>query len=123
MYTITKEFSFCASHKLKGLPNTHPCSNLHGHNYIIKVELKSDKLDDTGFILDYRSLDVIKNWLNNTVDHKNLNDVLPFNPTAENMAYYFFGRFKMLLGLEKQNLLFAVEVSETPKTNARFQKS
>ncbi|HBU96439.1 6-pyruvoyl trahydropterin synthase family protein, partial [Thalassospira lucentensis] len=40
MFTITKQFAFSASHQLAGLDADHPCSRLHGHNYIVEVELK-----------------------------------------------------------------------------------
>lgn len=116
MYTISKEFHFSASHQLKGLPDVHPCSHMHGHNYVVTVELQSDKLNDVGFVVDYRELDGIKQWIDNTLDHKHLNDVLPFNPTAENMAKHFFTIFKQL-----QPCVSAVVVSETQKTSARYE--
>ena len=55
-YRITKEFHFSASHQLKGLPETHQCARLHGHNYIVKVELSSTTLNDHGFVRDYNEL-------------------------------------------------------------------
>ena len=119
MYKITKEFSFCASHQLNGLPETHPCTRLHGHNYIVRVELKSKELNPIGFVIDYRALEPIKKWIDETLDHQHLNNILKFNPTAENMAKSFFTQFKYLLGFNGK-YLSAVEVSETPKTNARY---
>jgi 6-pyruvoyltetrahydropterin/6-carboxytetrahydropterin synthase len=119
MYTIRKEFSFSASHQLKGLRSDHPCARNHGHNYIVVVELKSKKLDEVGFVTDYRSLDSIKEFLDDNFDHRNLNDVVDFNPTAENIAKFLYETFK-----EDEDYLpelFAIEVSETPKTNARYE--
>lgn len=116
MYIITKEFHFSASHRLNGLPENHPCNRDHGHNYIIKVECSNAVLNDTGFVIDYRELDIIKEWINDKLDHQNLNKVLPFNPTAENMAKYFYEKFKEIIWQ-----VSAVEVSETPKTNARYE--
>ena len=115
MYKISKEFSFSASHKLMGLPSTHPCSNTHGHNYLVKVELQSVNLTAEGFVVDYRKLGLIKDWIDSTLDHKHLNDVLKFNPTAENIAKHIFNTFS-----KTYSQLSAVEVSETPKTNARY---
>ena len=37
MYTIAKRFAFSASHIIGGLPDKHPCSRLHGHNYEVEV--------------------------------------------------------------------------------------
>jgi 6-pyruvoyltetrahydropterin/6-carboxytetrahydropterin synthase len=116
MYTIAKEFHFSASHVLSGLQEDHPCGRLHGHNYVIRVHLKSDSLDEVGFITDYRELDAIKKYIDNQLDHRHLNDVLGFNPTAENMSLYFYEMFK---GFNK--FIYAVEVEETPKTIARYE--
>ena len=120
MYIIRKEFHFSASHQLNGLPKTHPCSRLHGHNYVITVELKSDQLNVVGFVKDYRELDVIKDWIDSTLDHEHLNSVLSFNPTAENMANFFYHTFIELLP-QSNSWISAVEVSETPKTMARYE--
>jgi len=132
MYIIRKEFAFSASHQLIGLPETHPCSRLHGHNYVVTVELRNSVVDAVGFIKDYRELEPIKKWIDLELDHRHLNDVLlpfdmetagvdrkPFiNPTAENMAKLFFDLFNVWIPE-----LYAVEVSETPKTTARYEKS
>jgi len=116
MYTISKEFHFSASHELKGLPEDHPCTKLHGHNYIVKVEFSNAVLNGVGFVIDYRELQPIKDWIDNKLDHQHLNNVLDFNPTAENMAKYFYEKFKELIWQTS-----AVEVKETPKTIARYE--
>ena len=119
MYTITKEFAFCASHQLTHLPKTHPCSRVHGHNYLIKVELKSKTLNEDYFIRDYRELEGVKIYIDDVLDHQHLNAVLPFiEPTAELIAKHLYETFKPMLPE-----LSAVEVSETPKTNARYDES
>lgn len=93
MYRIWKEFKFSASHQLDGLPAEHQCSRLHGHNYVIELELESERLDSVGFIVDFGELKVFKNWIDNLLDHRHLNDVLLFNPTAENMAKFIFDQW------------------------------
>ena len=115
MYIIRKEFACSSAHKLSGLPPEHPCSRPHGHNYIIVAELSSVKLNAIGFVQDYRELDDIKKWIDDTMDHRDLNQIFVFNPTAENMAKHIFDKFK-----DSHPLLSAIEVSETPKTNARY---
>ena len=115
MFIIRKEFHFSASHSLNGLPETHPCSRVHGHNYIVTVEFSTRLLNDVGFVTDYRSLEPIKQWVDINLDHQHLNNALPFNPTAENIAKHIFHLFR-----KEFPLLDAVEVSETPKTNARY---
>jgi 6-pyruvoyltetrahydropterin/6-carboxytetrahydropterin synthase len=115
MYTIRKEFHFSASHVLTGLAPEHPCSRLHGHNYIVVAEFESIKLNDVGFVIDYRDLEEIKKFIDDALDHKHLNDFFDFNPSAENMAKFLFKLFK-----KTYPQLSAIEVSETPKTNARY---
>ncbi len=116
MYKISKQFSFSASHILEGLPEGHPCARLHGHNYLVTIHLKSKGLDDAGFVKDYRELDVIKDFISENLDHRHLNDVFEFNPSAENIARYLFDRFVISLPQ-----LYAVEVSESPKTSAIYE--
>jgi 6-pyruvoyl-tetrahydropterin synthase len=41
-YTISKEFAFSAAHHLNGLPPSHPCSRVHGHNYVVRVVLRRE---------------------------------------------------------------------------------
>jgi len=115
MFTIRKEFAFSASHVLANLPEDHPCSRVHGHNYIVTVELKDKKLNDAGFVCDYRALEPIKKYIDETLDHRHLNEVLPGQPSAELIAKTIYWKFKPMF---KQ--LCAVEVSETPKTKARY---
>lgn len=115
MYKITKEFSFCASHVLNNLPKEHLCSHLHGHNYIVVVELQSVTLDKTGMVVDYRKLDLIKQYIDNHFDHNHLNDVLEVNPTAENIAKHIFDIFS-----KTYPQLISVTVKETPKTTAKY---
>lgn len=116
MFKITKEFHFSASHQLADLPDNHPCTRLHGHNYVIKVELKNAVLNHIGFVVDYREMDIIKKWIDDNLDHKHLNNVFDFNPSAENMSEYLFHIFKGMLWQ-----VSAVEISETPKTNCRYE--
>lgn len=116
MFKIVKEFHCCSSHQLIGLPDEHPCSRNHGHNYIIKVELKSETLNEVGFVVDYRELGVIKEFIDDNMDHQFLNDVFAFNPTAENMCKFLYEKFHTIFPE-----ISAVEVSETPKTNARYE--
>ena len=116
MYTIKKEFHFSSAHQLHGLHEDHPCSRLHGHNYILTVYLKGE-VNKIGFVQDYRELDKIKNYVDNVLDHRNLNDIFPLhNTTVENMCKILFDFFK-----KDFPLLFAVEMSETPKTNCRYE--
>lgn len=84
MYYVRKRLEISASHKLK-LDYPSKCSNLHGHNWIIEVFCKSETLNQNGMVVDFTH---IKEKIHNVLDHGNLNEILPFNPTAENMAHW-----------------------------------
>jgi 6-pyruvoyltetrahydropterin/6-carboxytetrahydropterin synthase len=114
-YTICKRFDFSASHRLDTLPEEHPCYRLHGHNYAVELELQALKLDEHGFVHDYRALDAFKRWLDTEVDHRHLNDLFPCT-SAEYLAQTFFEKWVKLIPY-----LHAVRVSETPKTWATYQ--
>lgn len=59
------------------------CENLHGHNWIVTVSCKAEKLNADGMVIDFKH---VKNKIHSYLDHGNFNDLLPFNPTAENIA-------------------------------------
>lgn len=116
-YAIEKQFAFSASHRLDGLPEDHQCARLHGHNYVVAVRLTADTLDDTGFVLDYGQLAPVKAWIDNTLDHRHLNDVIPEvgNPTAEHMAHLLSEVVARVCDLPP-HVTVSVGISETPKT-------
>jgi 6-pyruvoyltetrahydropterin/6-carboxytetrahydropterin synthase len=89
---------------------------MHGHNYVITVHLKAESLDEYGFVKDYRALDAVKHYIDQTLDHRHLNDVIPGHPTSERLARFIYERFKPEIPE-----LYAVEVSETPKTSCRYE--
>ena len=114
-HTISKAFAFSASHTLTGLREGHPCSRLHGHNYVVTLEL-SGPLNAAGMVVDYGELASFSSWLDDTLDHRHLNEVFALNPTAERLA--------MWIALQHEGdlpQLVAVTVSETPKTTARYE--
>lgn len=117
MYTISKQFAFSASHQLEGLAENHPCSRLHGHNYIVEVVLCSQELDATGFVVDYNNLYPLSDFIVQTLDHRHLNDIFPFQTSAENIARYLYQWAK-----KRWPEVTAVRVSETPKTWATYEE-
>ena len=96
MFTIGKVFEFASAHQLHGLREGHKCGRMHGHNYKVEVILSSQKVNDDGFVFDYGDLSFIKDYLDNTLDHRNLNDIFDFQTSAENLAQYLFYYFKLL---------------------------
>lgn len=117
MYRISKEFHFSASHQLKDLPETHQCARLHGHNYIVVVDLASETLNAHGFVRDYNDLADLKRYIDEAFDHRHLNDVLGDDcVTAERLAQHFHDWARA-----RWPEVVAVRVSETPKTWAEYR--
>ena len=82
MYYIEKTIEISAAHRL-ALNYESKCRHLHGHNWKITVYCRSEKLDENGMVVDFSE---IKHRIKRVLDHQVLNEVLPFNPTAENIA-------------------------------------
>jgi 6-pyruvoyltetrahydropterin/6-carboxytetrahydropterin synthase len=127
MFTIGKRFAFSAAHQLTHLPQDHPCSRLHGHNYEVEFVLASSTLDQsTGFVFDYRRMDILKDFIDAKIDHQHLNVVMGDGDgratTAEALALYFYHVAMTLLPLEEGTRLVVVRVSETPKTWAEYRE-
>ncbi|MGQ7847473.1 6-carboxytetrahydropterin synthase QueD [Granulosicoccus sp. 3-233] len=119
MFTISKQFHFSASHQLLGLTEDHPCSRLHGHNYVVEVELQAQELNQHGFVRDYHDLKELKTWIDETFDHRHLNDHFGDTPsTAENLALAIYNWC-----IERWPETTATRVSETPKTWAEYKPS
>lgn len=116
MYRISKEFHFSASHQLGHLAPEHQCARLHGHNYIVVVELAAEALDAQGFVRDYHELAPLKEYIDTRFDHRHLNEVMNVPTTAENMARHFFDWCRA-----RWPETAAVRVSETPKTWAEYR--
>ena len=82
MYRVKKRFEIAGAHQLR-LDYESKCSNIHGHNWIIEVVCESETLNWNGMVYDFT---IIKEEIADILDHKFLNDIIPGNPTAENIA-------------------------------------
>ena len=82
MYYISKRLEIAGAHNLT-LDYESKCSNLHGHNWIVMIYCKAEKLDNNGMVIDFKH---IKNKIMDKLDHQYINEIVDFNPTAENMA-------------------------------------
>ncbi len=109
MYTVIKRMEISAAHQLK-LSYPSKCENLHGHNWIITVTCRSKELNQDGMVVDFTH---IKQAVHAKLDHQNLNDILPFNPTAENIARWI---------CEQIPTCFKVEVKESEGNTAIYEK-
>lgn len=123
MFTIGKAFSFAAAHHLEHLPADHKCHRVHGHNYTVQVALASDGLDPNGFVLDYGLLAPFREYVDGTLDHQDLNEVLGFPPTAELLAQHLHRVATQLLTNANARgfRVLSVVVAETPTTFAEYR--
>jgi len=101
-----RQVDFCAGHRL--LNHEGKCANLHGHNYLVEFHVTGHEVDSLGRVVDFSVLNrLFKGWIDEHWDHgfilwdqdheavaairsvkPNRVYLLPYNPTAENMARY-----------------------------------
>lgn len=107
-HVIERRFQFAMGHRV--FNHESKCRYLHGHNYVLHVRARADKLDALGRVIDFGAIkDRIGPWIDANWDHgfmlfardeeaiaavSRLNMpaklyMLEANPTAENIAAHF----------------------------------
>lgn len=114
------------------------CAHLHGHNYRVHFTCEAEELDNIGRVIDFSDMKSrLCMWLEDNWDHKTLiwgNDpwakvlpeidptivIVPFNPTAENIAQHLVEVIgpQQLAGTGIK--LVHCDVEETRKCSASF---
>lgn len=136
MITAERYHDFCAGHRVYGHENK--CAHIHGHNYRVHFKVQGEK-DKVGRVLDFSMIkEKLCNWLENTWDHKFLvwaedplvdtllqvdkegTWVVPFNPTAENMAEYLVEKIGPMNLAGTGCTLIEVKIEETRKCSATY---
>lgn len=111
--TATRRLQFCAGHRVH--QHESKCGHLHGHNYVVFLTAEGieDPLDPIGRVVDFAVLkERIGTWIDQHLDHgfmlarddeeavaalamfkasngaKQKLFLMPYNPTAENIARY-----------------------------------
>jgi 6-pyruvoyltetrahydropterin/6-carboxytetrahydropterin synthase len=93
MFEVTVQAGFSSGHFLRNYQGK--CENPHGHNYRVLVTLVGAELDEAGLLLDFKLLKQVLRPTVEYLDHFMINDLEPFttvNPSAENLAKYFFDK-------------------------------
>lgn len=137
MITVERYHDISMGHRVVGHENK--CRHLHGHNYRIHFVCQAPELDALGRVIDFGLIkSLLCEWLEEHWDHKMmiweqdplLSDlqrlvpqdlvVVPFNPTAEQMARYlveFVGPRQLAHTAVE---LLSVRVEETYKCSATY---
>jgi len=115
MFYITVDRKFCAGHFLKRYKGK--CKNPHGHTWKVAVKLQYTKLNKIGLAVDFKK---VKKELDKILpDHKFLNEIYSFNPTAENLAEYFYTKLKKKF---KKHLV-SVRVWESSEASCEYTEN
>nr|VUD27105.1 6-pyruvoyl tetrahydrobiopterin synthase [Salmonella sp. NCTC 7297] len=61
--TLFKDFTFEAAHRLPHVPEGHKCGRLHGHSFMVRLEITGEVDPHTGWIMDFADLKARLNLL------------------------------------------------------------
>lgn len=131
--TVHRKAHFNAAHRLfradysdeKNRDVFGKCSNpnYHGHNYELVVGVTGPVDPETGFVIDMKILkDLIREHVEDSFDHKNLNIEVPefksLNPTAENIAVVIWNKLRKHI---PEDLEIEVVLFETPRNFVTYK--
>lgn len=120
VFEVYVKTHFSAAHSLRGYPGD--CARIHGHNWIIKVFIKCEELDEIGICVDFRNIKRAVADVLQDLDHFNLN-VLPafrdVNPTSENIARFLYKEIGNKLNSDNVKVS-RIMVSETDSAGAFY---
>jgi 6-pyruvoyltetrahydropterin/6-carboxytetrahydropterin synthase len=116
------EQTFAAGHALRNYKGK--CENVHGHNYRVRVTIAGEQLDATGLLVDFLDVKRVMGAAIDYLDHRFINDLAPFdeiNPSAENIAKYFYDRMNDGLKNEVPVRISEIRVWETDTSSAVYR--
>lgn len=123
MFQVSVEETFSAGHALRGYKGK--CENVHGHNYRVRVTLEGPELDSIGLLVDFTLVKKILREVMGRLDHQFVNELEEFrsvNPSAENMAKYFYDEVsRQLTGLPPGAHVTDVVLWETDTSRAQYR--
>ena len=122
MFVLKIVTDFASAHSLRNYPGD--CARLHGHNWQVEVSVCSEVLDDNGIAIDFREIKKQTKLVIKRLDHQYLNEIKPFdvlNPTAENIAKYFFEEVGLLINSDNVKVK-EVLIWETPRSAVTYSE-
>ncbi len=92
---IFRIFHLQCARRLPALPDSHPCSRLHGHSFEVELTLSGVVDPAMGWVLDFEAIQIAWQPIHAALDHRYLNDIEGLaNPTSENLAVGLWQRLK-----------------------------
>ena len=92
LWRLAVRSEFAAAHALRHYKGK--CEAIHGHNFSVEAVVQGDSLvTDMELLVDFSDLKCDLSTVLETLDHKDLNQVPPFdslNPSSENLARYIY---------------------------------
>ncbi len=122
MFEVSVEQTFAAGHALRNYKGS--CEDVHGHNFRVRVTVAGEQLDSTGLLVDFLELKSLIDAVVAYLDHKFINDLPPFdtiNPSAENLAKYFYDRVSVGVKNDVPVRISEVCVWETDTSSAVYR--
>ena len=122
MFEVTVEETFAAGHALRNYRGK--CENVHGHNYRVQVTLQGPQLDSIGLLVDFVEVKKLIHTVIDRLDHQFLNELPPFdmlNPSAENIAKYFYDQISGGLSQSAPVQVGRVQLWETDSSSAIYR--
>ena len=122
MFEVSVEESFAAGHALRQYKGK--CENVHGHNYKVRITIEGRELDSIGLLVDFVEIKRLMRAAIEYLDHRFINDLPPFdvlNPSAENMAKYFYDEISRGLDGQRGIRIAEVKIWETDTTSASYR--
>jgi 6-pyruvoyltetrahydropterin/6-carboxytetrahydropterin synthase len=122
MFEVSVEQTFAAGHALRNYKGS--CEDVHGHNFRVRVTVAGEQLDSSGLLVDFLELKSLIDGVVAYLDHKFINDLPPFdttNPSAENLAKYFYDRISVGMKNDVPVRISEVCVWETDTSSAVYR--
>ena len=122
MFEVSVEETFAAGHALRNYKGK--CENVHGHNYRVMVTVQGEQLDASGLLVDFLDIKRLMGGVIDYLDHRFINDLAPFdeiNPSAENIAKYFYDRLSGGLKNDVPVRISEIRVWETDSSSAVYR--
>jgi len=122
MFEVMVEGNFSSAHAMRLKSGER--EGLHGHNYVVQVFARGERLDEIGILIDFKDLKAAMNRVLSELDHQILNEIAPFadkrNTTVENIAAYILKEIARLVD-SSQARICKVRVWDTDHSSATYE--